>query len=56
MFIRWYICALYADHTLSLDTQRLELLCRYCKDYVYLETFDEALLVGHSFVKPLTGV
>jgi hypothetical protein len=37
---------LYVDHTLSLDTQRLELHCRCCKDYVYLETFDEALLVG----------
>jgi hypothetical protein len=39
-----------------LDTQRLELHCRCCKDYVYLETFDEALLVGHNLLKSLTGV
>lgn len=43
------VCAA-ADHSICLDTHRLELHCRCCKDYVYLEAFDEALLVrvlGH---------
>jgi hypothetical protein len=37
-----------AGHAIVLDLHRLELWCRECGDYVYLEQFDDAVVVSAS--------
>lgn len=37
-----------AGHAIVLDLHRLELYCRECSDYVYLQQFDDAVVVSAS--------
>jgi hypothetical protein len=42
------LVAAAAGHAVVLDVQRLELYCRECRDYVYLQQFDDAVVVSAS--------
>jgi hypothetical protein len=37
-----------AGHAVVLDLHRLELYCRECRDYVYLQQFDDAVVVSKT--------
>lgn len=36
----------YTEHPVMFDIHKLELYCRQCRDYIYVQQFDEALAVS----------